>query len=175
MRIRAAALLDAAGIARVQVSSWQTTYRGIVSDDFLQQMDVVEFTGRWEQRLNGENQHISIYVAETEAGEIVGFISGGPERSRETEFDGELYAIYTLQERQQRGLGTRLVQALAERMVQQGFRSMICWALTENGPARTFYEKLGGRTISEKKIDIGGRLLDEVSYGWDDLRKLVSG
>ncbi|WP_338030297.1 hypothetical protein [Fervidibacillus albus] len=38
MMIRKAVVEDAFGIAKVQVDSWHTTYKGIVSDDYLQQL-----------------------------------------------------------------------------------------------------------------------------------------
>jgi hypothetical protein len=44
---------------------------------------------------------------------------------------------------------------------------MSLWVLEDNGPARRFYERLGGTPIAEKR---GG--LVEVAYGWSDLRRL---
>ncbi|WP_306428702.1 hypothetical protein [Robertmurraya siralis] len=38
MIIREATLSDAEGIAKVHVDSWRTTYKGIVSDVFLEQL-----------------------------------------------------------------------------------------------------------------------------------------
>ena len=36
MTIRAAGMADAVAIAQLHTRSWQTAYRGILSDDFLQ-------------------------------------------------------------------------------------------------------------------------------------------
>ena len=50
-----------------------------------------------------------IYVAENEAGQIVGFADGGPERARDMTFKGELYAIYILNDYQRQGVGRHLI------------------------------------------------------------------
>ena len=44
--------------------------------------------------------------------------------------------------------------------------------LAEN-PARKFYERLGGQPVYEKPVTIGGMLLLEVAYGWQDVQTLV--
>ena len=46
---------------------------------------------------------------------------------------------------------------------------MLVWVLADN-PSRHFYEALGGQYVSAKQIEIGGAMLDEVSYGWRDIR-----
>ncbi len=50
---------------------------------------------------------------------------------------------------------------------------MLVWVLEQN-PARGFYEHLGGVDLRAKPIQIGGKDLVEVAYGWRDLRTLVS-
>ncbi len=49
---------------------------------------------------------------------------------------------------------------------------MLLWVLSTNS-SRGFYEKLGGRYLKTKPIDIGGEILEEVAYGWDDLPNLA--
>ncbi len=46
---------------------------------------------------------------------------------------------------------------------------MLVRVLAEN-PARKFYEALGGQLLKAKPIEIGGATLDEVAYGWTDIR-----
>lgn len=57
-------------------------------------------------------------------------------------------------------------------LIDSGFESMSLWVLAQN-PARRFYEQLGGTAVEEKTIEIGGRKLAEVAYGWDDLPALL--
>lgn len=49
--------------------------------------------------------------------------------------------------------------------------SMLIWALKEN-PACRFYEMLGGKPIDTAEIEIEGKKLSEIAYGWDDLAEL---
>lgn len=46
---------------------------------------------------------------------------------------------------------------------------MLVWVLTENAPARHFYEKLGVELVCDQDIAIGGESLSEVAYGWRDV------
>ncbi len=36
-----------------------------------------------------------------------------------------------------------------------------------------FYEALGGKLVRTAQFEIGGLMLDEVAYGWMDIRKLL--
>src|SRR5262249_5639606 len=103
--------------------------------------------------------------------ELVGFASGGPERTEDPEYAGELSAIYLLESHQRRGIGRRLVQAVVERLAQAGLHSMIVWVLAEN-PSRRFYEALGGELVRQDKIEIGGVIYDKVAYGWRDIGEM---
>jgi GNAT superfamily N-acetyltransferase len=168
--VRPARLDDSEGIARVQVASWRTTYPGMIPQDFLDSMDDAAFAGRWSERLSHETSRRTTFVAEDE-GRLVGFATGGAEREGDAQYDGELYAIYVLQEWQGQGLGRELVNAVAGALVERGLHSMLVWVLRDNLPARAFYERLGGVYVREHPLDFGaGFEVMEVSYGWGDVR-----
>ena len=169
--IRVAYSDDAPGIARVHVDSWRTTYKGIVSDDVLANLSYSQREQNARQRLSNPN-NVYTYVAEDEQGQIVGFVVGGLNREASSEYKGELYAIYLLKEAQGHGIGKKLTHALVERLVQVYCYSMQVWVLADN-PSRYFYEALGGHFISTKQIEIGDVMLNEVSYGWQDIRVLL--
>jgi GNAT superfamily N-acetyltransferase len=113
-----------------------------------------------------------VYVAEDERGKVIGFASGGPERSGNPRYTGELYAIYVLAQYQGQGVGRQLVIPLVHHLLQEGRRAMLLWVLAAN-PARTFYERLGGQAVYEQSVTIGGMPLLEVAYGWQDVQTLV--
>ena len=129
----------------------------------------------WNEALTTGNLTTSIFVAETEGGDVVGFAAGGPEREGDRTYRGELYAIYLLQEHQNRGLGRHLVSAVARRLLDDRFSSMLVWVLEDNRRACRFYESLGGEQIGRKTVAIGGADLTEVSYGWEDIAALAVG
>src|SRR6266566_5300935 len=140
--IRAAASTDADAIARVHVASWRTTYSGLLPDDFLASLSDTNYAERW-RRVIAEGSS-RVYVAE-DAGEVVGFASGGRE----------------------------LVGSTVGGLRELGLGDLIIWVLRDNSPARAFYERLGGVYVRTQPITIGPVTLEEVSYGWrrlDDVR-----
>jgi GNAT superfamily N-acetyltransferase len=170
--IRQADLDDAAAIARVHIDAWRTTYVGIVPDEYLASLSYDEREQQWREGLaNPANGEFTL-VAEDHRQAIVGFATGGPEREGNTEYRGELRAVYLLSESRRSGIGRRLVAGVAGRLIEAGYDSMLVWVLADN-PSRQFYEALGARFICDKVVEIGGARLIEVAYGWQDIRRLV--
>lgn len=164
--IRKAKLKDAAGIARVHVDSWKTTYQGIVADSFLDSLTYEDRTARWTQILEKAETNPIPFVAEDPSGKIVGFAQAGPARELLPPYKGELYAIYILQSYQGKGIGKQLVQAVAQELQQKGIGSFYVWVLTEN-PFKDFYESIGGKQLGTKPLEIGGERLEMIAYGWE--------
>lgn len=171
MLIREALPGDAAGIARVQVDSWRTTYAGLVPAPFLEGLSYDRCEETWQRGLTRPNTQYVYVVAENSDGQVVGFANGGPERDGRADYQGELYTLYLLQDYQRQGLGRGLVAHAAQLLRRRGYRNLLVWVLAEN-PSRRFYEALGGVAAGEKPIDIGGAILVEVAYGWSDIRVL---
>ncbi|MBE3574456.1 MAG: GNAT family N-acetyltransferase [Firmicutes bacterium] len=180
MIIRSATLSDAPGMARVHVDSWRTTYAGIVADEFLARLSYARSEEMFRRFLapgspEGAGQCTFVATArdgQPEVGQIVGFAHGGPARTEIPGYSGELYAIYILREFQRRGIGRRLVRAVAESLARSGRDSMYVWVLAAN-PSRRFYEALGGRLLRSQQIQIGAQSLEEVAYGWQDIQALI--
>lgn len=171
--IRDADVGDAPGIARVHVESWRTTYRGIVPDAFLDGMSYGESESRWRERLGERDGRVSTFVAEVSE-RIVGFAVGGPRRSESlAEYDGELYALYLLDEFRGTGIGRGLFGVAAERLSSSEFSAMIAWVMAKNAGARRFYEVMGGKLVGKETFEIEGKSIEEVAYGWDDVRGFV--
>jgi ribosomal protein S18 acetylase RimI-like enzyme len=173
--VREANVGDAAQIARVHVESWQTTYRGILPDSFLDQLSYDRRAEYWVETLSNATGSQFMYVAEADLGNnrkrIVGFAMGGPERTGDPVYKGEVYAIYILEAYQRQGLGLKLVQAIVERLVQSDMHSMLIWVLGQNA-SRRFYESLGGQEVRAQPITIAGISFDEIAYGWTDISAL---
>ena len=175
MRIRTAEPRDAGSLARVHVDSWRSTYAGILPDRFLAGLTYGDRESFWEQVLTTARPTVSNFLAETESGEVVGLAAGGPERDGHGTYRGELYLVYLLERYQRRGLGRRLVSAVAGRLLADGLDSMLLWVARDNHPACRFYEALGGEPIDVRTIDIAGTDIAEVSYGWKHVADLVIG
>ncbi len=173
MQIREAGCTDAAAIARVSVDTWRSTYTGLVPDAVLTHMTYADREQTWVARLCAAEPGLFAYVATDADGSVVGFASGGAEREADPLYTGELYALYIQADRQRRGVGRRLVAAVAARLLAEGRSALLIWVLATN-PARGFYERLGGVYLREQSLTLGTAPLLEVAYGWPDLAALVT-
>jgi GNAT superfamily N-acetyltransferase len=79
-----------------------------------------------------------VFVAENEHGDIVGFANGGKELSGKYPYDGELYAIYLLENYQRQGIGNQLVRNVVQELHRFNIFSLFVWVLEDN-PSRFFY------------------------------------
>ena len=173
MHIRLAQLDDADGMAHVHVDSWRAAYQGIVPDEHLASLSYGQRAERWRSNLTTPaTPGTFVYVAVNDAGRIIGFGGGGPERGGDPNYRGELYALYLHPDYFRQGIGTQLTQTIAARLIEMGLSSMLVWVLAQN-PSRQFYEALGGKYLYEKPIEIGGANLIEVAYGWPDIHAIA--
>jgi ribosomal protein S18 acetylase RimI-like enzyme len=172
--IRPARLQDAPGIAKVQVDSWRSTYKGLIDDVFLAGLSYDGRSQNWTQNLTAPQKVRFLQVAETEPGQIVGFVFAGPEREGDPIYQGEIYAIYLFQQAQGQGLGRKLILTAMQELCERGFSSMLLWVLKDNLAARKFYEAVGGDTLREKPVELGSQILVEVAYGRKNPPALVS-
>jgi ribosomal protein S18 acetylase RimI-like enzyme len=150
IEIRPASLNDVPAIARVLVDTWRTTFRGRLSDEFLDGMTYE----RQEQRHKFYVAHdqIAYFVAvDRSSGNVVGFINSGP--NREAEYPGhagELYALYVRGDYQRRGLGKRLLDALIRRLAQSGLASMMVWVLANTRTAASTSAQADARSRRDR-------------------------
>ncbi|NJL25590.1 MAG: GNAT family N-acetyltransferase [Calothrix sp. SM1_5_4] len=105
--------------------------------------------------------------------QIIGFAMGGHRREGPSEYTGELYGIYVLEKYQRSGVGLRLLKRIAQSLYGGVHRSMLVWVLKGNR-AVGFYEKLGGVVVDEKDLNLGGKNLRELAFGWRNLEGLAN-
>ncbi len=170
MNIRTAEPGDAAGIARVHVDSWRTTYSEILPEAVLAALSYQRRETAWVEIL-ARQEGVNL-IAEASSGQIVGFASGGPNRESDQQFSGELYAIYLLSTAQRKGVGRRLTLETMVWLAKHRMHSMLVWVAAAN-PARRFYESLGGQYVRSKMASVAGAEIEEVSYGWPDTATIL--
>ncbi|MBM7095280.1 MULTISPECIES: GNAT family N-acetyltransferase [Alteribacter] len=166
--IRKAETSDAKGIARVHVDSWNETYKGIIPDEVLDGRTYERQEKMWKGALAAALEDRAIFVAETDGGEVVGFITGGPNREPDKfdGFDAELYAVYVLKNAQGQGVGRKLTNSLTSFLGEKGYDSIMVWVVKDN-PAVRFYARIGGRPIGKRTETMGGKEIEEMALGWD--------
>lgn len=170
MKIRKAMEQDVNGIANVHINSWKTTYKGILPDQYLSSMNLEAKKKNWLRNL--KMLHNATFVAENTNGEIIGFAAGGPEQTNDPLIQGEVYAIYFLQEYQRQGLGREMIKAVIHELMKMEHQNLIIWALKDN-PSCGFYRALGGQVIAEKTVKMAGIELIEVGFGWEDIQDIL--
>ena len=82
--VREAVEADVEGIARVHVQAWRESYKDFLSPEALAGLSVEERMRMWQGALAKPDQRARTLVAETGAGEIVGFAARRPRSSRST-------------------------------------------------------------------------------------------
>ena len=173
-RIREAHQDDFEGIAKVRVDTWRVAYKGIVPDDFLESLSYQRIAERWREVFwEDKSPGMAVFVAENEREDIVGIAVCGPEQSQDPVYRGEIYILYVLPQYQRQGIGHALVAACVQHLVQQlAAETLLIWTIAES-PYRRFYESLGGKVVRETIKEIGGKMIPEVGYGWEEIRQLT--
>ena len=164
--IRTATINDAEKVAKIKIEGWQTAYRGIIDDEFLDNMNLNE---EIEKRKDNIKDGVDIIVAEFN-NEIVGFCLyrnyiKDPESYPNA--DCEISSLYVKSSLKRKGIGTKLMQYVIQKLQNQGKTKMILGCLKGNYPSRAFYGKMGGKIKKTEKITFGNKEYEEVIYEYD--------
>lgn len=163
--VRPARSDDARDIARIEVETWQTTYAGMLTDHALVGMSVTRQGHLWARVLRPGH---GVWVWEEEPHGLLGFGHCGRHRSPSLGFDGEIYMLYVLPDAQGRGIGRQLLLAMFDSLRDSGCRAALVWVVRAN-PSRFFYERMGGKLVQQQQMPFGGKDVDVLGYGWNDL------
>jgi ribosomal protein S18 acetylase RimI-like enzyme len=172
--VRPAGEADAAGIARVHVDTWRSTYAGLLPASYLVGLSKARQAANWARLLAHDSERRgTIVAAERELG-VVGFISVGPVRKVPTvaaedwRGAGEVYTLYVSPDHQNDGIGRRLLAAGFAELQARAITRAVIWVLAPN-PSRFFYHAMGGRPIGVQQENFAGQTVDEIAYGWRDV------
>lgn len=170
MKIRKANIEDAQGIGKVHVDSWRTTYKGILPDDFLNNLSYEQRTELWKKNISDSTNYV--LVAENEQNIIIGFATGGTRKTNSVPNSTDLTSIYLLEEYHGKGIGKQLLKEIFTYFNQKGYEKVFVEVLAEN-KTRDFYEYYGAQYVNSIKIKIGGKIVEELIYVWNDIDKLI--
>ena len=164
MQIRPSQSTDAHSMSRIYVQTWQDTYLSVVPYGYLLSMSVPKHERAFYDEL--KSRQINSFVAE-DAGRVIGFVTGGFERQGDDIYSGEIYSLYVLKNLQRRGIGAKLVSALATQFNRDGIYSMLVRVLKHN-PYRRFYSKINGTYLKAVRMPFAGEVMEVEIYGWLD-------
>lgn len=143
--LRTAVPGDGASIARCHIACWREAYAHLVSDEFLEGLDVEERADMWERAIARRGPEVP--VADVE-GEIVGLAGASPRRDEDEGLpDLELRLIYVRAAYHGTGTGQRLLDAAI------GDGPAYVWVAEDNPRAHSFYRRNGFRPDGARKIE----------------------
>lgn len=161
--LRRASVDDAERIAQLHIASWRRTYVREMPAAFLDGLDVVARTARWQQQLQ---QGVKVVVAENGT-ELTGYVACGPVRDTRSESRAwEIYNLHVTSSRHRQGIGSALFTAAVGLGREEGARELILWVVDSNSNARSFYE-LNGMQVNgrrQERFAGGAFCLHEVCY-----------
>lgn len=163
--IRSAVLEDSEGIAKVHTRSWQSAYRGILPEEWLNNLKWQDRKERWDRQLPAKDSN-DILVVINQQKEIIGFGSIGPVRDEDLDPEEtfEIYAIYLSPEYWRIGAGKKLLSALLD-LIPSHIEQLTLWVLEANQRGRAFYENRGFTPDGASKMaEIGEYRRNEIRY-----------
>jgi GNAT superfamily N-acetyltransferase len=172
MQIRNAKLEDSSAFAALHACSWRLTYRGILTDEYLDHAVWADRIAVWRERLAFPDARQEILVA-VERDVLLGFACAYG--SADGRWGTLLDNLHTLPHPKGKGIGTALISEIAAWSLKehpgQGF---FLWVFESNAPARRFYERLGGQPPGETTwIAPDASTVQELRYAWTDPAMLI--
>ncbi|OIN58571.1 GNAT family N-acetyltransferase [Arsenicibacter rosenii] len=172
MTFRNAVSADIDAIAGLHSRSWQQTYRGIFSDDFLDNRVLADRLAVWTSRLVNPNENQWVLVA-GEKDKLQGFICV---YGKDDPVYGSLVDnLHVSEEARGTGLGRTLLQRAAQWMYETyGTRHMYLWVYADNIRAREVYRHLGGQEVEQVMHEnLDGTVSPALRCYWDDTTSLA--
>ena len=142
---------DCFQVAHVVTVAWNETYRGIVPDEFLDNLYLNE-KERAENSYNNfldESNHQ--YVLEVD-NKVIGFVNADKSDDKSYDNCGEIHALYIVNGYKGYGFGKKLVDVGISELKKMGFDKMIIGCLVGN-PSNSFYEHIGGMYIKQRMFE----------------------
>ena len=139
--IRLATEKDCVELSRLKQRVWNETYRGIYSDEKIDNYDYEKNRIKFLDIVN--NPNIELYVVE-DNNKLVGYMDCGiPIRSYKN-YQQEIGLLYLLKEYQRQGIGKELFNIGVNSIKSKGFNEFFISCNKYNVNAQTFYKKMGG-------------------------------
>ncbi|MFA9559137.1 N-acetyltransferase family protein [Evansella sp. AB-rgal1] len=174
MQIRKATIHDWKEIAHVHVDCMRSAYRNVFPSETIEKITYSDRERRWQNDLPKTIQGGTMnFVAVNKQEKIVGFSLGGTMRDARLRigYTGELYGLYVHPHAQGQSLGLKLFESVAHHLVSLHHSSMALWTFQHHDSC-SFFHHLNGKEVYKKNTTIGGKDLEEIAFGWDNIATL---
>lgn len=170
--LRQAIALDAETLAALHSESWRSSYRGILSNEYLDGAIVDERKRYWQKSLETPKPERHFILIAEQADEAVAFVS--VYLDEEPAFGALLNNLHVRPHLKGQGLGKMLMVEAAKWTLAQHVSQMYLWVFEANTEARRFYEVLDGKAVEEKLKSVAGNVeRNLLRYVWKDLKSLA--
>jgi len=162
---------DSEAIAQLHTKSWRNSYKGILSDDYLDNHALQDRQAIWQKRFEVENPNQCVVLAK-EGESLAGFVCLFA--NYHEQFGAYLDNLHVHPAYQSKGLGKKLMQQAVTWLLEQGNnKTMYLWVFEANQDACRFYESLEGinHEVSLELMPDGNKVLSR-RYIWNDISKL---
>lgn len=161
---------DIEPIARLHAQSWRSAYRGMLSDEYLDERVVAERLTFWTARFTSDAPDRRVVMKAIGGGLLLGFVC--VLLDTEPQWGARLDNLHVSPESKGTSIGYALFQAAREWIasVSPG-TAMHLWCVERNHVARRFYERQGGKIVETATRPVAEDLsLPELRYWWPPLR-----
>lgn len=138
MEVYRAGAQDAPFVANLWLANWQSTYRGLLPDEYLDSLSYAGALETWSEYMRSEDNRVFIARA---GGARLGFAACEPD----SELAGCLYlhSLHVVPEARGKGVGTRLISQVWEMARTLGCSGLSICVVRGNESARRLYSELG--------------------------------
>ena len=164
MDIRFSEKRDIISIADLYVRNHKTTYKDLLSPDYINKLDYEYGLQKWTDEFS--DPKTVIWVA-CDGPEFLGFASATPDHKE----DDTIYleSLHIMEKSRGKGTGTALIRTVAEYAKKNGYKRMSISIVKGNDRAGDLYKKLGARHDSYFKDDFSGTISCSERLIWDNL------
>lgn len=153
--IRLATQKDIEKIAEIYVDSWQKTYKGMLSQAYLDSLTVQNISTRWSEYI--EQNHHGIFVAHKDDN-ILGFGAFKPYHRIEDCIYIE--SLHVDEAYHKKGIGSSIINTIRTVGIEEKYGQMAVCLVKGNDKARKLYINLGASHYRDKVDNFTG----EISY-----------
>jgi GNAT superfamily N-acetyltransferase len=146
IKLREARVGDEPAVADIHVRAWQEAYRGLIPDEFLDELDPADRAATYTFEADFPDAPTTLVAVQEgeDCGEVIlGFATFCRSRDADAPDHGEVVALYVDPDRYEGGVGRMLMREARRRLWEGGYTDALLWVLDGNDRAARFYEREG--------------------------------